>query len=218
MTDYFQFPKTPPAYAIIWLHGLGASGRDMAGIVSAMQLQGLFIRHLFLDAPTRPVTINQGAVMPAWYDILGLQFSDREDEAGIKASGGILQHTIQQLIDSGFSASQIILAGFSQGAALAIYTALQRQERLGGVILLSGYLPLARTLSPKLVLDTPMFIGYGRYDPIVMPAWTQLMIEALKQWGYQAVQVENYPIEHRVCPEELTALSAWIKGLTHDSN
>lgn len=213
MNDYFQFPKTPPAYAFIWLHGLGASGADMRSIAEVMDLDGLFARHVFLDAPERPVTINQGMVMPAWYDIVGTTLTDREDEVGIVASRGIIDSEIDVLLKSGYQSHQIILIGFSQGAAMALHAGLHSPVALGGIVALSGYLPLVSTLKPTLPSTTPFFIGYGRYDPIVMPAWSQHSLEVLKKMGYSKVAIEGYPMEHRVCPEEITALSNWVKAL-----
>lgn len=201
------------AYTCIWLHGLGASGEDMRGITLALPIKPL--QHIFLEAPMRPVTINQGAVMPAWYDILGQQLNDKEDKAGIEASCQIIQGTIQQLEREGCPLHQILLAGFSQGAAMALYTALHQPKHLGGVIALSGYLPLSNEIKPVLEKTTPFFIGYGRYDNIVMPAWSQMTVTWLKQKGYSALKVEDYPCEHNVCPEEIISLSKWMREVIH---
>lgn len=197
--------------ALIWLHGLGASGADMSGVAQMMNLGSLSARHLFLDAPERPVTLNQGMIMPAWYDILGMQAADREDEEGILASRKLIESVIQELETSGFRSEQILLIGFSQGAAMALQTGLHYPRKLAGIAALSGYLPLATKLKPTLPLNTPFFVGYGRYDNIVMPAWSQQSVQALQAMGYQDIQVENYPMEHSICPDEVNAMSTWIQ-------
>jgi phospholipase/carboxylesterase len=213
MNDYFQFPSNLSKHVCIWLHGLGASGEDMRMIAQSMQVEGMIIRHVFLDAPIRPVTINQGMNMPAWYDIVGTQLTDREDKAGIDESFNHICSTISTICQNGFSPQQIVLAGFSQGAAMALYTALNCEQPLGGVIALSGYLPLSTQLSPKQHTSLPMFIGYGRYDSIVMPAWTQATVSWLKEKKYSAVTVKDYPIDHSVCAEEVMSVSKWFMEL-----
>lgn len=213
LSEYFQFPKNARAYAIIWLHGLGASGEDMQLISNMMDLEGVFVRHLFLTAEERPITLNQGLVMPAWYDITGTTLNDREDESGINASREVIEAVIETVKHSGFKSEQIILAGFSQGAAMALYTGLQYHSRLGGIVALSGYLPLMTKIKPTLPIGTPFFIGYGRYDSLVMPAWSQRSAEVLQEIGYQKITVKDYPMEHCVCPDEIDALSSWVKAL-----
>ncbi len=212
MKDYFQFPNHSPAYAVIWMHGLGASSEDMQGLVTLMDLQEVFVRHVFLDAPKRPVSINNGMVMPAWYDITGLDLSNRDDVVGLEASRVLIDKVVKTLVDSGFSMNQIILAGFSQGAAMALYSALHYAQSFAGVVALSGYLP-APPPNPTLPRETPFFLGYGRYDAVVMPAWTQATVQRLQQYDYQQIVVESYPMEHSVCSEELQSLSQWIKAL-----
>lgn len=221
MKEYFQFSNTSPTYAMIWMHGLGASSQDMQSLAALIQVPEITMRHVFLEAPKRPVSINQGMVMPAWYNIYGMDLTAREDLEGLAASRLLVEQAITTLLEAGFDAHQIILAGFSQGGALALYTALHYQKALAGVVVLSGYLPGMEQLTPCLPKDTAFFIGYGRYDPIVMPAWTQLTIEYLKDRGYQHLFVANYPTEHHVCTEELQDLSAWINrsiGSKHASH
>lgn len=200
--------------ALIWLHGLGASGADMSGVARMMNLGGLSARHLFLDAPERPVTLNQGMIMPAWYDIVGMQAVDREDEQGILASRKLIESVIQELETSGFQSEQILLIGFSQGAAMAFQTGLHYPRKLAGIVALSGYLPLAKKLKPALPLNTPFFIGYGRYDNVVMPAWSQQSVQDLQAMGYQNIQVEDYPMEHSICSDEIRSISTWIRTTT----
>lgn len=214
MKEYFQFASHAPAYAVIWMHGLGSSSEDMQGLVTLMDLQDVFVHHVFLDAPKRTVTINNGMVMPAWYDITGLDSSAREDIVGLEASRALIDNVVAAQLDAGFRMNQIILAGFSQGAAMALYSALHYSEALAGVVALSGYLPAVATIQPILPKETPFFVGYGRYDAVVMPAWTQATVQCLKQYNYHQLCVENYPMEHSVCPEELQSLAKWIKALS----
>jgi phospholipase/carboxylesterase len=213
MNEYFQIPQSLNMRICIWLHGLGASGNDMRPIAEAISVENTLIRHVFLDAPLRPVTINQGYVMPAWYDILGMQLTDREDIEGIQASYQLIDKAITSICQNGFTSEQIILAGFSQGAAMALYTALTTKRPLGGVIALSGYLPLSTTIEPIQSTSLPIFMGYGRFDSVVMPAWTQSSIAWLRERNYSALTIEDYPIDHSVCPEEILALSHWLMKL-----
>lgn len=213
MNEYWHVPKDVNAYVCIWMHGLGASGDDMRMIAESLAVKQTVIRHVFLDAPVRPVTVNQGMMMPAWYDIVGTQLVDREDEEGIQSSYERIAQLIQDLINSGVQSQRIILAGFSQGAAMALYTALNSREPLGGVVVLSGYLPLAQTIQPQQSRQTPMFFGYGRYDTIVMPGWTLAVVHWLGEQRYQHLTVLDYPIDHSVCIEEIHALTQWLEQL-----
>lgn len=199
--------------ACIWLHGLGASSNDMQQIAEALSVKNMLIRHVFLDAPLRSVTINQGYVMPAWYDIAGTQLTDREDTEGIQASSQLIDDAIDSICQHGFTSDQIIIAGFSQGAAMALYSALTSERRLAGVIALSGYLPLSTSMLPKQPTSLPIFMGYGRFDGVVMHAWTQLSIAWLRERQYQDLTIEDYPIDHSICPEEILDLSSWLMKL-----
>ena len=195
---------------VIWMHGLGADSSDMAGLAQELSLRDSLIEHVYLSAPVRAVTINNGMSMPAWYDIVGVSLTDREDSEGIKASQTQILQAINEQIKAGFSASQIFLAGFSQGGAMALYVALHLKERLGGVISLSAYLPLMTHCQPTLSKDTPFFLASGRFDPIVLPAWSALSADWIKKQGYQAVTLHEYPMEHAVCHEEMRDLSIWL--------
>lgn len=211
MNEYFQIPKTIPCYACIWMHGLGASGQDMRMIAEAMPFNhDKLLRHVFLDAPKRPVSVNQGMVMPAWYDIYGMKMTDRADEGGIKASTQLIHETINALQKQGFQSEKIYLAGFSQGGAMAFYAALTYAKPLAGAIALSGYLPMADKVILKQPATLPIYVGYGRYDSIVMPAWTQETVLFLKENNYKNITVEDYPIDHSVCPEEIVAFTSWM--------
>lgn len=195
---------------VIWMHGLGASADDMAGLASQLPLK-VPMRHVALNAPIRPVTLNQHMPMPAWYDIVGMKLTDREDHAGILESEHIILNAIEQQVAEGFTHKQIFLAGFSQGGAMALFTSLHAMPTLGGVIALSAYLPLASACEVKLNLKTPVFIGSGRFDPMVLPAWTAQSVAWLKQKGFEHITVHDYPMEHSVCIEEIRDIAVWLE-------
>lgn len=195
---------------IIWLHGLGANADDMMGLVEQLPATRPLWRHVFLDAPVRPVTINNNMVMPAWYDIYGLESQAREDRSGVLASEAFIQQVIQEQLIQGFSSDKIVLAGFSQGGAMALFTGLRSEKNLGGVMCLSGYLPLAAECQPRVALTTPLFFGYGVHDTVVLPLWSQQSILKLQQHGYQNISVHSYPIEHTICLPEIQDISAWL--------
>ncbi len=211
MKAYRNEAQQKKAACMIWMHGLGASGRDMFGLAEQLTLAEP-VHHVFLDAPIRPVTLNNRMQMRAWYDIVGMQLTDREDQAGIGQSETIIQNAIQQQIEDGFAAHQIFLAGFSQGGAMALYTGLQTTLRLGGIVSLSAYLPLAASCEPKLAKDTPIFVAAGRFDPIVLPAWTQQSFQWLTSQQFSNVVWHDYAMEHFVCLEELRDLSSWLNA------
>jgi phospholipase/carboxylesterase len=196
-----------PEAAIIWLHGLGADGHDFEPIVPELELEKP-VRFVFPHAPIRPVTINQGMRMRAWYDILQLG-GGPEDEAGLRAS----QKLTEELIRSqGLPAGRIVLAGFSQGGAIALLTALCYPERLAGVMALSTYLPLA----PKLATerseansDLPIFMAHGSYDDLIPMGRAQASRDALKALAYP-VEWHDYPMPHSVCAPEIADISAFL--------
>jgi len=196
-----------PEAAIIWLHGLGADGHDFEPIVPELGLERP-VRFVFPHAPIRPVTINQGMRMRAWYDILQLG-GGPEDEAGLRAS----QKLTEELIRSqGLPASRIVLAGFSQGGAIALLTALRYSERLAGVMALSTYLPLAPKLAAersKANSDVPIFMAHGSYDDLIPMGRAQASRDALKALGYP-VEWHDYPMPHSVCAPEIADISAFL--------
>ncbi|MDI9818733.1 alpha/beta hydrolase [Legionella sp. W10-070] len=206
---YTKEPEQQAQVCLIWMHGLGADASDMAGLSEQLLLEGTAIRHVFLDAPVRPVTINNKMPMPAWYDILDLKFIANEDREGILAAEAQIHQVIDTQIEQGIPPARIFLAGFSQGGAMALRTALHR-EKVAGVICLSGYLPLAAECRPALVKTAPMFIAYGRHDPLVLPAWSKLTVDWLAAAGYSNVLWKGYPMEHAVCAEEINDLSQWL--------
>lgn len=203
--------QTPAEACVIWMHGLGADASDMMGLAEQLAMRDIPLRHVFLNAPQRPVTLNGGMIMPAWYDIFGMELIHREDHEGIGQSEKMIRQVMNEQLDKGFAHDQIFLAGFSQGGAMALHTALHTTERLAGVVALSAYLPLANHTQPKLDKDTPFFMGAGHFDPLVLPQWT----EASKDWialkGYEHISFYKYPMEHSICFEELNDLSLWFK-------
>jgi len=203
-------PKQTAEACVIWMHGLGASADDMVGLAKQLPLK-VPMRHVALNAPVRPVTLNQHMPMPAWYDIVGMKLTDREDRAGILASERIILNAIEQQVADGFSHEQIFLAGFSQGGAMALFTSLHAMPKLGGVITLSAYLPLASTCEVKLDVKTPIFIGSGRFDPMVLPAWTAESVAWLQNKGFNHLTVHDYPMEHSVCIDEMRDIAVWLE-------
>jgi phospholipase/carboxylesterase len=203
-----------PEIAVIWLHGLGADGHDFVPIVRELDLSGLpGIRFIFPHARTMPVTINNGYVMRAWYDITGAELVRREDETGLRASQQQVEAFIAREKARGIPASRIILAGFSQGCAMTIQTGLRHPETLAGMICLSGYVPLADKLPAERTeasLATPIFMAHGRHDNVVPFARAQASHETLVALGYQ-VEWHEYAMQHSVCLEEVQQLSAFFK-------
>ena len=194
---------------VVWMHGLGSSAANMMLLVNQLNV-GLAVKHVCLDAPVRPVTWNNHALTQAWYDIVGNRLLDRQDEVGVVRSQRAINQVIDGLLAEGWRASQIYLAGFSQGGAMALYTGLNSAHRLGGVISLSAYLPLADMISPILAKDTPLFIAYGVLDPIVLPQWTLQSVDFLRQHHFSRLEVQHYPMEHTLCVDEIKAISLWI--------
>jgi len=205
-----------PEAAVIWLHGLGADGHDFAPIVPELGLPaGLAVRFVLPHAPRRPVTVNRGVVMRAWYDILDLDGVRGEDEAGVRASQGGVEALIEHETARGIPARRIALAGFSQGGASALETGLRHPVRLAGVIGLSCYLPLARTLATEAApanRAAPIFLAHGVDDPLVPLARARQTRDRLLEAGYR-VTWREYPMPHTVCAEELRDIAAWLSGV-----
>jgi phospholipase/carboxylesterase len=213
--ETIQIETAPnPAAAVIWLHGLGADGNDFVPIVHELDLSGCpGIRFVFPHAPTMPVTINNGYVMRAWYDILGTDIVRREDEAGLRASQTMVEALIAQEKARGIPANRIVLAGFSQGCAMTLQTGLRHPERLAGLLCLSGYLPLHAVVEQErheANKDTPIFMAHGRHDPVIPIDRAERSRDMLKALDYQ-VEWHDYPMPHSVCTEEVAASSAWFK-------
>jgi phospholipase/carboxylesterase len=205
-----------PAAAVIWLHGLGADGNDFVPIVRELDLGGCPpIRFIFPHAPVMPVTINNGYVMRAWYDILGADIGNREDEAGLRKSQALVEQLIARQKSRGIAASRIVLAGFSQGCAMTLQTGLRHPEKLAGLLCLSGYLPIHTTLSSERHSanhDTPIFLAHGRSDPIVPIDRAEKSRDFLRALGYQ-VEWHEYPMPHSVCEDEIDDIGNWFKRI-----
>ncbi len=203
-----------PTAAVIWLHGLGADGNDFAAIVPELDLQGCApIRFVFPHAPSMPVTINGGYVMPAWYDILGTDLAKREDAAGIAHSALAIEALIAHEVSRGIAPRATVLAGFSQGCAMALQVGLRHDAPLAGIMALSGYLPLAGTVAAERSAAntaTPIFMGHGLADPVVPIARAEASREALLELGY-AVQWHTYPMPHSVHPQEIADISRFLR-------
>lgn len=200
-----------PKHSIIWLHGLGADGGDFVGVAEQMNLP-LAMRYIFPHAPKHPVTINGGFVMPSWYDIADIDIAAKQDAAGIRASQAEIEKFIEQEKIRGVAAENIFLAGFSQGGAVALHTGLRHPARLGGILALSTYLPLADTLSQEVSLsakNTSIFFGHGRHDPVVPYALGKLSADKLQQHGYQ-IEWHDYAMPHSVNMEEISDIERWL--------
>ena len=201
-----------PDAAVIWLHGLGADGHDFEPLVPELRLPArLRLRFVFPHAPVRPVTINMGMPMRAWYDILQMG-GGREDAAGIRESQGLLEALVARERGRGIAASRIFLAGFSQGGAVALHTGLRHAERLAGVLALSTYLPLAATVAAERSAasrDLPVFMAHGRQDPMIDIARARESRAFLEGLGC-AVQWREYAMPHSVCAEEVGDIAGWL--------
>lgn len=202
-----------PTATILIMHGLGADGRDFLPVAEQLDLSSVGpVRFLFPSAPSLPVTINGGYVMPAWYDILGTDLVRREDEAGLRESQTAINALIDHEITRGIAAKRIVVAGFSQGCAMALMTGLRFDQRLAGIAALSGYLPLAASTAAERSTanaDVPIFMAHGSRDGVVPMARAEASRDALQALGY-GVDWHPYPMEHSVCPQEITDLQAWL--------
>lgn len=205
-----------PTAAVIWLHGLGADGHDFEPIVPELGLAATpAVRFVFPHAPMRAVTINGGAVMRAWYDIVSLDGVRREDDAGVRASQASVEALIARETSRGIPAGRLVLAGFSQGGAIALQTGLRHAERLAGIMALSTYLPLAATLLAEgsaANRDVPIFMAHGRHDGLIPIERATISREALRKAGYD-VEWHDYAMEHAVCGEEIDHIAAWLRAV-----
>ncbi|MGH6640761.1 MAG: alpha/beta hydrolase [Polaromonas sp.] len=203
-----------PVATILIMHGLGADGRDFLPIAEQLDLSSVGpVRFLFPSAPSMPVTINGGYVMPAWYDILGADLAKREDEAGLRHSQAAIEALIAHEKSRGMPAHRIVVAGFSQGCALALMTGLRHSERLAGIAGLSGYLPLAdKTAAERSAAnqDVPIFLAHGSRDGVVPLPRATASRDALTALGYP-VEWHEYLMEHSVCPQEIADLGRWLR-------
>jgi phospholipase/carboxylesterase len=208
-------PASAATASVIWLHGLGADGNDFVPIVPELRLPAdLALRFVFPHAPVRPVTINNGMRMRAWYDILDFTPGGPQDETGIRDSAAILGRFIQRERDAGIAANRIVVAGFSQGGAIALHAALRHAERLAGVLALSTYLPLRTSLAAEASpanRDLPILMCHGQFDPVLPHKLGSSSRDLLISQGY-AVEWKEYPMQHQVCMEEIQDISAWLQA------
>jgi len=214
VSDAVEIETGPrPAASVIWMHGLGADGHDFEPLVSELELpETPALRFVFPHAPMRPVTINRGYVMRAWYDVVG---DGSEDAAGIRASQARIEALIAGEKARGFSAARIVVAGFSQGGAMALHTGLRHPERLAGIVALSCYLPLGDTLAAEASPanhDVPIFMAHGTEDPLIPVVRARRSRDKLTDLGYR-VTWREYPMPHSVCGDEVDDLSAWLRGV-----
>lgn len=200
--------------SVIWLHGLGASADDFVGAINELNIPDEHgVRFVFPNAPLMPVTLNAGFRMPAWFDIHGLSDEDPVDYEGLKESSYLIREMIEDEISSGVPSDRVILGGFSQGGALALYCGLRYPKELAGIFALSAFLPSGETLDiegSEANQGLPLFMAHGELDAVVDYEYGQRSYEHLQEQGY-AVQWHDYAIEHEVCPEELRALGKWMR-------
>jgi phospholipase/carboxylesterase len=212
-TIELQTTDTPDATVIV-LHGLGADGYDFVPMVKELESLGApKARYLFPHAPQIPVTINGGYVMRAWYDILGADLVRREDEGGLRQSQAAVEALIAREVARGVAHQRIVLAGFSQGGAVALQVGLRSQTALAGLVVLSSYLPLSALVAAELsraAKATPIFMAHGTQDPVVPLIRGTASREQLQQLGLQ-VEWHDYPMPHSVCGEEVEAVAAFLK-------
>jgi phospholipase/carboxylesterase len=210
----------PATAAVIWMHGLGADAGDFVPLVPDLDIVTTSIRFVFPNAPVTPVTINGGMPMRAWYDIYDMDIGGgaalavpREDSAGMRSTQALVEALIAAEVAKGIPASRIVLAGFSQGAAMTLLTGLRQPARLAGLIALSGYLPLAASLAAEghaASRDVPIFMAHGTYDPTVRYERALQSRDLLVRLGY-LVDWHSYPMPHSVCAEEVVAIAAFLR-------
>jgi phospholipase/carboxylesterase len=205
--------KPKPSHAVIWLHGLGADGNDFVPVVKEIKLPPLGIRFVFPHAPMRPVTINGGFVMRAWYDIAYQELAFKEDERGLRESQKLIEDLIARENARGIPSSRIVLAGFSQGGVMTLQAGLRQSKPLAALMALSSYLPM----SPMIEVErnaasnsVQIFMGHGISDNIVPLALGKMSRDSLSKMGYE-VEWHQYTMPHSVCPEELADIGVWLK-------
>ncbi len=209
-------PKESAKSCVIWLHGLGADGSDFEPVASQLApavTQGT--RFIFPNAPTQAITINGGAVMPAWYDILEMDLERKVDHAGVEASAELISAIIETQHGLGIAYSQIVLAGFSQGGAIALHLGLRYKQRLAGIMALSTYIPIRQDLSLQVCESNaglPIFLGHGSQDPMVPLAASEQARLLLRSLGFRPA-CHTYEIAHAVCGEELRDISCWLEDV-----
>lgn len=207
-------PQIPADAVVIWLHGLGADGHDFEPVVPELKLPDTSaIRFIFPHAPSIPVTINNGMVMPAWYDILDMSIDKKVDEKQLLASSQAITALIDKEISRGIDSTRIVIAGFSQGGAVGYQAALTYTKPLAGLIAMSTYFATSASILPsKENKSLPIQIYHGRMDPVVPEPLGKIAYEGLKVLGY-SVNYQTYPMQHSVCAEEINDISRWIQKI-----
>jgi phospholipase/carboxylesterase len=206
-----------PTGSVIWLHGLGADGHDFEAIVPELRIpDSLPLRFVFPHAPVRPVTLNGGVSMRAWFDILSLDRDGPADETGTRESAAIVEALINREIERGIDVRHIVVAGFSQGGAIAIHVALRSTDRLAGLMALSTYLPIPKYFQSEVIdnpacgdLSLPIFMAHGSFDPLLPMELGRASADLLIDAGFK-VQWHDYPMAHAVCPEEINDIRDWL--------
>ena len=197
--------------SVIWLHGLGSDGHDFEPVVQKLNIPN--VRFILPHAPEMAVTRNSGYIMPAWYDLYGVTGSSKEDEDGIKNSQHYVNSLIQKELDRGIAAERIVIAGFSQGGAIALYTALRYQKKLGGVMALSTYLPVKTKLATEANpanAATPIFMAHGVFDDVITLDMCKISLQTL-QSNHYSVSWHEYNMAHSVCMEEISDIHGFLK-------
>jgi len=203
-----------PVAAVIWMHGLGADAHDFEPVVPILDLgPAKPVRYIFLNAPKRPVTLNGGMAMRAWFDILTLDRGGPEDEAGIRASAVTLEQLIAREQERGVAANRIVVAGFSQGGAIALHVGLRAKQQLGGVMALSTYLPIKTAFADEVVSsDLPIFMAHGSLDPVLPMMLGRESADLLIANDFK-VEWHDYPMAHSVCAEEIADIRTWLLSI-----
>lgn len=206
-------PSKPATAAVVWLHGLGADGHDFEPVAAELGRGGLDdVRYVFPHAPMQPVTINGGMMMRAWYDVMGAELDRRADEEGVRRSAGIARALVDEQIAHGIASERVVLAGFSQGGAIALYAGLRFPFRIAGVLALSTYLPVPESLAAQAHdanRNVPILLAHGSQDPMIPLALSERSRASLEALGY-VVEVHTYPMPHSVCAEEIRDVASWL--------
>ncbi len=213
LLDTVEVGSADATACVVWMHGLGANGHDFEPIVPELGLSTDSVRFVFPHAPSQPVTLNGGLSMPAWYDIYGLTAGTPQDEQGLDRAAGWIEQLIEHEASRGIPAERLVLAGFSQGGALALHTGLRFADGLAGIMGLSTYLPLRDHLAQARAAanrGTPIFLAHGHHDPVLSIDLGTASRDALEALGY-AVEWHDYPMAHQVCLEEIREIGAWLR-------
>jgi phospholipase/carboxylesterase len=208
--------RPQPTHAVIWLHGLGADGHDFEPLVPQLLRSGWpALRFVFPHAAIRPISLNNGLPMRGWYDIAGFDLSQRQDETGVRASITEVEALIEREVARGIAADRVVLAGFSQGGAVALAAGLRHARKLAAIVALSTYQPVAEAIGrerSEANASIPIFMAHGAFDPVVPKVLGERSRDRLRGWGY-SVAWHDYPMAHQVCPQEIADLADFLAGV-----